>query len=104
MREGKSIFLFPFKLIWHPFPLDNYPAQIAISVPKKYHKRAVARNRIKRRTKEAYRLQKETLYHALEKKEQQLIILLIYVSHDLLTYEEIEKKLNEIIKRLIKEL
>lgn len=41
-----------------PDPIGHLPARILVSVPKRYFKRAVKRNLLKRRIREAYRLQK----------------------------------------------
>ena len=40
---------------------DEGPSRIVVSVPKRHFKRAVKRNLLKRRMREAYRLQKELL-------------------------------------------
>ena len=45
---------------------------MAVSVPKRLFKRAVDRNLLKRRIREAYRLNKSDLYHLLEQKELKL--------------------------------
>ena len=41
-----------------PDPVGHLPARILVSVPKRYFKRAVKRNLLKRRIREAYRVQK----------------------------------------------
>src|ERR1700712_260756 len=63
-KKGKSIYLYPFKLYY----LNNsitplqFP-QILFSVPKKNFKKAVDRNNIKRKLKEAYRLNKSKIFY-----------------------------------------
>lgn len=47
-----------FRYCW--LPAANSPARILVSVPKRYFKRAVKRNLLKRRIREAYRVRKIT--------------------------------------------
>ena len=59
-QSGIVVKSFPFRLLFIPksgTEPDNYP-QVLISVPKRKHKHAVTRNHIKRRIREAYRLNK----------------------------------------------
>src|SRR6188768_1623853 len=58
--KGSSFYLFPFKVFILPND-DKESHQVLISVSKKNFKRAVDRNTIKRRMREAYRLQKQIL-------------------------------------------
>ena len=73
------------------------------SVPKRYHKRANKRNVLRRRTKEAYRLNKATLTSSALAKSQTVDIALVYSSKEILPYKTIEyaicKILNEIVER-----
>lgn len=48
------------KYCWHR-SREEGPGQIVVSVPKKFFKRAVKRNLLKRRMREAYRTQKDLL-------------------------------------------
>lgn len=103
-EKGKQEKSFPIKLLWLKTNLPTkFPAQIVISVPKKNFPRAVDRNRLKRRMREAYRLNKETLYEFLRKKERQLALMLIFSGKKDVEYSEIEKKiiltLQEVIHR-----
>lgn len=60
-RAGRAGFIFPFRYVWFA-EADEIPSvEVLFSVPKKFHKRANKRNLLRRRTKEAYRLQKQTL-------------------------------------------
>ena len=60
-ESGESGFIFPFRYVWFA-EADEIPSvEVLFSVPKKFHKRANKRNLLRRRTKEAYRLQKQTL-------------------------------------------
>ena len=97
-EEGSSFFIFPFKVLYREDPQHLLPSnQVLISVPKKFNKSAVKRNKIKRLIREAYRLNQHILSEASDKK---YFIAYIYVSGDILQYKEVENKLNKVLIRL----
>ena len=57
-------------------------SRILVSVPKRNFKRAVKRNLLKRRIREAYRLQKQLL-------PQPLDVMFVYLPREVLSFEEI---------------
>ena len=64
--SGESFVIYPFRNVYK-FSDSNFSskASILISIPKKRFKRAVKRNLLRRRTREAYRLNKNSLLHNL---------------------------------------
>ncbi|MBE9468239.1 MAG: ribonuclease P protein component [Bacteroidetes bacterium] len=103
-KKGCSFTESRFRIIWVKTDSGSEnPIQICISVPKKNIKLAVNRNLIKRRTKEAYRLNKSIIFDYFTKKNTQLAIMLIYQSNKILDYNDIKNKIIVILPRLIKE-
>ena len=74
---------------------DSGVNRIVVSVSKKFFKRAVKRNLLKRRIRESWRKQKHMLT-----LDGNLDILLIYSVKEILSYEEIYTAVGQIIENL----
>lgn len=104
-QSGKSFYSFPFRIVWTLVDEQMaQPAQIAISVKKKLFRKAVHRNLLKRRIREAYRKNKAELYFMLEENNIQIIFILIYTASNISSYQEIEEKTKLTLRRLKEEL
>ncbi|RYG39236.1 MAG: ribonuclease P protein component [Chitinophagaceae bacterium] len=92
--EGKSVSKFPLRLIF--VAVDSLPApiQVGVAVPKKHFKKAVDRNRIKRRLREAYRLNKNFIQLDGNKA---YACMITYNSPEALTYQEIESRMQALL-------
>lgn len=102
--KGKYHHQLPLKIVWIESNLHTeMPAQIVISVPKRNFKKAVYRNLLKRRIREAYRKNKHILYEYLQQKNIHMAIGVIYSSAVLVDYFEIEEKLVLLLHNIIKE-
>ena len=98
-NDGKGFTVFPFKVIWLQSSFESkYPAQILLSVPKKSFKKAVHRNLLKRRIREAYRLNKQLIYSFLSANNIQLCFVLIYLDKEILEYNVIFQKINSLLE------
>jgi len=101
-EKGKIIHHHPFKVL---FQLTNnpefaYPAKIGISVSKKNFKRAVDRNYLKRKIREAYRCNKSDLYNSLNHIDQKLYFFVIYTAKHDIDYSEIDLAMISLLKKL----
>ena len=105
IKSGRSFHSHPFLIIWKKTNQEEkYPAQVAVSVSKKLFKRAVDRNIIKRRTLEAYRLNKHNLYKFLESKNFGLDFIIVYREKQIADYHSIEKGIISVFQYFIKNL
>ena len=87
---------------------DLSPIQFALSVPKKAFKRAVDRNILRRRVREAYRLNKIELYKFLKNNklhaDKRFAFMVLYTAKEELPYSEIEKGIKKMIRKFKEEL
>ena len=97
-EQGKRIKAFPVHGIWlvSDLPHPDIEVQLGISVPKRIHKLAVTRNRIKRLLREAYRKNK----HLLDTKGTTFAVMLIYTAKEIPSQEETSKAVCTILKRM----
>lgn len=70
---------------------------------KRHFRRAVDRNRIKRLSREAYRLQKQTLYSLLAELRQQWAVFFVFTGTKIPAFEQVYDKFSVILERLQKE-
>ena len=79
------------------------PAQVLMSVPKYNFHKAVHRNLIRRRMKEAFRLNKQLLYNRLSENGNQIVFCITYTAKEIVTYDLIQAKIILLLQRLIEE-
>jgi ribonuclease P protein component len=102
-QGGQSYVAHPFRVTFLPLPADHseaeVPAQLAISVPKRTFKTAVARNRIKRLIREAYRLHKPAWYAHLAAQQQRVAVMLLFLGKTEPTLAEVEAGIGKMIRK-----
>jgi ribonuclease P protein component len=102
-ETGRVIVGPSFKLIWlKGEPVGGQTAQVVITVPKRNFKKAVDRNKLKRRIREAYRKNKSSFYE--KTGSQSIYLMLMYTGKTLIEYKEIEEKIIKLLQRLIAEI
>lgn len=93
---------FPFRVVYMLAGEDEIvPVRMMVSVPKKRFKLAVKRNKIKRLIRETYRLNKMEIIDFANVHNLKLYISFQYVSNDIATFEMINKKMKNAIKKLM---
>lgn len=104
-RNGKAFSVLSLRLIYNIIPRpagERSPVQVGFSVPKKKFRKAVHRNRVKRLLREAWRLNKQTLYTSIP-EDKQLHLFIIYTDLALPEYEKAKNAVETAIERLKKE-
>ncbi|MBP7180061.1 MAG: ribonuclease P protein component [Dysgonomonadaceae bacterium] len=90
--HGKSFISYPLRVVYVVrSSRDDYPISVMVSVPKKKLKSAVARNRMKRLVREAFRQNSHLLDIATFPHEQSLDIAFVYLKDELCDYATIQK-------------
>jgi ribonuclease P protein component len=102
-ERGKPSLAHPVKMIYMTVDTQQpFPAQALFVVPKRAFKKAHDRNRLRRRMKESYRLQKHLLYEALNASNKRLALAFIYVSGKEEGFEVISEKIGKLLEKLRK--
>jgi len=120
--KGKTFFQAPYKVFWNKsqrqgqevqiqrqegqgqaLPLQ-YSCRFAVSVPRRRFKRATKRNLLKRRTREAFRTNKQILNLNVTKREEQIHLILIYSIDKILPFIEIDEAVKKILQRISKRI
>lgn len=80
---------------------DDQVLQMGVSVGTRNFKKAVTRNLLKRRTREAYRKNKTELKEALQTKGYSMSVFFVYTHSQITDYAEIELAIKAAIVKLI---
>lgn len=107
-QEGQSFISYPLKISWverdQP-TIPNFPVQFALSVPKRRFSKASQRNRIRRRIREAYRLNKYQINQTLDGEDKPFFALMVvYIGKEELPYDVIFDATQKWIKKFLKKI
>ena len=103
--EGKSFAVNPFRVYFivnGQLSMVNSGSylQFGVGVSNRNFKRAVDRNRIKRLTREAWRLQKNELSEKVKTTQKQLNVFFIYTGKELPDFTTVKDKVAVALKKL----
>lgn len=89
--KNRSATDFPLKVIWRN--TSEPTSRLLVSVSKRQHRRAVARNRIKRQIREAYRLHKDSVTTPCD-------IAFLWLSKDFFPTTVITRKVTSLLNKI----
>ena len=99
--EGQSLMAFPLRAAYRLRPCGDHPVQFLISIPKKRIRKAVRRVTLRRRVREAYRLnRRQLLTPVLEQYGWGVDIAFVYLDNTPATYSVINDKMVNLLTRI----
>ncbi len=99
--EGKSLMAFPLRAAYRLRPPGEHPVQFLISIPKKRIRKAVGRVTLRRRVREAYRLNRRELLQApLDQAGWGVDIAFVYLDNNLAPYSVINERMVSLLQRI----
>lgn len=75
-----------------------------IVAPKRKFHHAVDRNRVRRLTRECYRLRKASFYEFLSKQGISIVFSMVYIHNEILTFEQLGHKMDKLLEALQKDI
>ena len=107
-RSGHRMMVFPYSVHWKMVDADTLPegipAQVLIATSKKKFHHAVDRNRVKRLTRECYRLHKPQLYQGLVDKGVSIVLAINYVHNEIFEFATLMHKFDKLATSLIADI
>ncbi len=110
-ESGRAGFVYPIRYVWNMQEQESSElnpsscicsnsAEVLFNVPKKFHRRANKRNLLRRRVKEAYRLQKSVILGVEGTTPRSFDIALIYSTKEVHSYKTIYNAVRKILEQI----
>lgn len=104
-----SMAMFPLRIVWMLSERSQGddavpPVRMLVSIPKKRLRHAVDRNRMKRQVREAYRLNKEILWKALEASDKRIDIAFIGIADQPMGSQSVHRSVVKSLVRISEKL
>jgi len=94
--EGRSVAVFPLRMVFIKLEQDNATNRVGVSVSKKNFRKAVDRNRIKRLLREAYRLNQNQIFN---NSSSAYALMILYLGKDMANFSSVEKKMRQLFDK-----
>ena len=101
--EGHRLMAFPYSVQWLAVENET-PCQVMIVAPKRKFHHAVDRNRVRRLTRECYRLRKHALYDFLQQHGLTLVFSMVYIHNEIMSYDQLGHKMDKLLAALQKDI
>jgi ribonuclease P protein component len=100
-RQGATAAAFPLRLMWMPVaePRGETTVQFTLSVPKRSFRRAVDRNLLRRRVREAYRIEKGRIAATTDSIDGQYALIALYTGREILSYAVIQRSMRRLLRK-----
>lgn len=100
--KGKSITHYPVKCVFSETRAEmKFAAQAMFVAPKRSFKKSPSRNTLKRRMREAYRLNKHFFYEALNAQNKKMVLAFIYIGKKEEPYSVIKNAVVKSIEKIV---
>jgi len=101
--DGKTVYSHPLRFVFINVGegSERYPVQVVFSVPKRNFKRATDRNLIRRRMREAYRLEKSSYYEPFICNGKHIALMIIFTDKAIADFNVIQHSLSKGMKKVI---
>ena len=100
--NGRSMTAFPLRVVFMKRTIvDDQPrAAMLVSVPKRYFKHAVDRNRVKRQVREAFRLNKSIITQNLTDDHEAVAMAFVWLTDEKFPSSEVENRMVRLLTRI----
>lgn len=100
--NGRSMTAFPLRVVFMKRTIvDDQPrAAMLVSVPKRYFKHAVDRNRVKRQVREAFRRNKSIITQNLTDDHEAVAMAFVWLTDEKFPSSEVENHMVRLLTRI----